>query len=87
MKMAIKIEDKVGSKGWTPRDLKNHMEEFGLDPECSGEPWGQEALGRPGEIYTLERSYCCMEGELHAGEMEPGQVADRGCCINEGQTQ
>lgn len=78
MKVAIKIEDKVSSKSWTPRDLRNHMEEFGLGPECSGESWGQEALGRPGEICILEGSYCCMEGELHAGEMEPGQVADRG---------
>ena len=37
-----------GSKGWTPKDLRSPVEEFGLDPEGSGEPRG---IGSRGETW------------------------------------
>lgn len=45
MEVTIKIEDGGGSRGWTPRDLGSHMDDFGLDPKYSGEPWGTGSLG------------------------------------------
>lgn len=56
-----------GSGGWIPMDLRIHVKGFDL-PECSGSPWGQEALEKCGLMYILEGERgCCLEGGLSWG--------------------
>lgn len=52
-------------------DLRRHVEEFGLDLECSGELWGTQALGRLSGMCILERSQCCsVERRLQQEERQ-----------------